>query len=112
RHDGRSEPADAHPQRPRGGSVSRRRILVVDDEPGMLHAVRRILDRTYELLCCATAGEALAAAPEFGPELAILDVRLPASDGFELMRELERRVPGLDVILMTGSLTDIDAKLI
>lgn len=92
--------------------MTRRRILVVDDEPGMLHAVRRILERSYDLRCCATAAEALAAAPGFAPELALLDVRLPASDGFELMRRMKRLIPGLDVILMTGSLTDIDSKLI
>jgi sigma-B regulation protein RsbU (phosphoserine phosphatase) len=92
--------------------MSRRRILVVDDEPGMLHAVRRILGRAHDLLCCATGAEALAAAPGFQPELAIVDVRLPASDGFALMRQLKRLVADLDIILMTGSLTDLDGKLI
>jgi sigma-B regulation protein RsbU (phosphoserine phosphatase) len=86
--------------------------LVVDDEPGMLHALRRILERSHELLLCADADAALCAAPEFAPELALLDVRLPAGDGFELMRRLQRVVPGIDVILMTGSLSDLDSKLI
>jgi len=92
--------------------MTRHRILVVDDEPGMLHAVQRVLERTYELLCCGTAAEALAAAPAFAPELALLDVRLPHGDGFDLMRRLKERISGLDVILMTGSLTDIDSKVI
>lgn len=92
--------------------MTRRRVLVVDDEPGMLHALRRILERPYDLLCCASGKEALAAAVAFDPELALLDVRLPHGDGFDLMRQLKRLVPGLDVILMTGSLTDIDSKLI
>ncbi|MEZ5965325.1 MAG: SpoIIE family protein phosphatase [Planctomycetota bacterium] len=92
--------------------MNRRRVLVVDDEPGMVHALRRILERSCELVCCAHANEALAVVDGFEPELALLDVRLPHSDGFELMRRLKKKLPGLDVILMTGSLTDIDSKLI
>jgi len=93
-------------------AAGRRRILVVDDEPGMLHALRRLLERGHDLLCCSSAEEALAAVPAFAPELALLDVRLPGADGFELMRGLRRLVPDLDVILMTGSLGDVDGKLI
>jgi sigma-B regulation protein RsbU (phosphoserine phosphatase) len=92
--------------------MTRRRILVVDDEPGMLHAVRRLLERNYELLLCATGEQALQVVAQFEPELALLDVRLPGADGFELMRRLKKQVLDLDVILMTGSLTDIDGKVV
>ncbi len=92
--------------------MSRPRVLVVDDEPGMLHAVRRLLERDYELLCCPTPANALESAAEFAPELAMLDIRLPQADGFDLMRRLQRLIPGIDVILMTGSITDLDSKLI
>ncbi len=91
--------------------MTRPRILVVDDDPGMLHAVRRLLERSADVQGFADAATALAGAVEFAPELAILDVRLPASDGFELMHRLRRLVPGLDVVLMTGSLTELDGKL-
>lgn len=92
--------------------MTRAKILVVDDEPGMLHAVRRLLERSFELKLCSDAEQALAAAASFEPELALLDVRLPGADGFELMRRLKRQVLDLDVILMTGSLTDIDGKMV
>lgn len=91
--------------------MNRPRILVVDDDQGMLHAVRRLLERSAEVCGYADAATALAGAVAFAPELAILDVRLPGSDGFELMHRLRRLVPKLDVVLMTGSLTELDGKL-
>src|SRR5207249_3665801 len=49
---------------------------------------------------------------EFHPELAIVDIRMPDLDGFELMARLKARFPALDVILMTGSVDDLDEKLV
>ena len=56
--------------------------------------------------------EALTLATEFHPELAVVDIRMPDLDGFELMAQLKARFPGIDVILMTGSIDDLDEKLV
>jgi sigma-B regulation protein RsbU (phosphoserine phosphatase) len=86
--------------------------LVVDDEPRVLRAVSRVLERDYEVHCAATPPEALERAAAFPPDLALLDVRMPVMDGFELRGQLAAHHPDLDVILMTGSLTEPDAHLI
>ena len=52
--------------------------------------------------------EAVAAAAEFNPDLVILDIRMPELDGFELMARLKAQLPALDIILMTGSIDDLD----
>ncbi len=88
------------------------RVLVVDDDPGVLHAVRRVLGAEYELASASSPAEALALADEFGPDLAVLDVRMPGMDGFELMQRLKAVQEAPDVIFVTGSLTDPDARLI
>jgi len=88
------------------------RILVVDDEPRVLRAVSRVLERDYEVHCAASPPEALEWAASFAPDLALLDVRMPVMDGFELRRQLAASHPEMDVILMTGSLTEPDAHLI
>jgi sigma-B regulation protein RsbU (phosphoserine phosphatase) len=92
--------------------MNRRRILVVDDEPGMLRAVRRVLEQTYEVVEAESAADALAALDHVAPDLALVDVRMPGMDGFELSRQLQARRPDLDLILMTGSVTDVDRKLV
>jgi serine phosphatase RsbU (regulator of sigma subunit) len=88
------------------------RILVVDDEPGMLRAVERVLSEDHHVVGTRLSREALAVANEFRPELAIVDIRMPDLDGFELMAQLKTRFPALDVILMTGSVDDLDEKLV
>ena len=88
------------------------RILVVDDEPGMIRAVERVLGEDHEVIGTRRSREALALAGTFRPELAIVDVRMPDLDGFELMSQLKARFPALDVILMTGSVDDLDEKLV
>jgi len=88
------------------------RILVVDDEPGMLRAVERVLSEHHHVVGTRLSREALAMANEFHPEVAIVDIRMPDLDGFELMAQLKIRFPALDVILMTGSVDDLDEKLV
>ena len=88
------------------------RILVVDDEPGMLRAVERVLGDAYHVVGSRSSRDAVSVAAEFNPDLAIVDIRMPELDGFELMTRLKARFPELDIILMTGSLDDLDEKLV
>lgn len=88
------------------------RILAVDDDPSVLHAVKRILAGPYELASASSPAEALALSGDFRPDLALLDIRMPAMDGFELMQRLRGEQPDLDIIFVTGSMTDPDTHLI
>jgi sigma-B regulation protein RsbU (phosphoserine phosphatase) len=88
------------------------RILVVDDEPGMVRAVERVLSEDYEVVGSRSSTDAVSIASAFRPELAILDIRMPNVDGYELMARLKADLPGLDFILMTGSVDDLDQKLV
>jgi sigma-B regulation protein RsbU (phosphoserine phosphatase) len=92
--------------------MNRSRILVVDDEPGMLHAVERVLGASYDIVALRSSRAALATAKETRPDLAIIDIRMPDLDGFELMAQLKADAPELQIILMTGSIDDLDEKLV
>jgi sigma-B regulation protein RsbU (phosphoserine phosphatase) len=78
----------------------------------VLHAVKRILGVHYNVTGVSSPAEALALANDFAPDLAILDIRMPGMDGFELMQGLRNLQPDVDVIFVTGSMTDPDAHLI
>ena len=91
--------------------MSGERILVVDDEAGMLHGVERILRSNYTVATCSDPIQAIELANEVDPELAILDVRMPELDGFGLMRKLRETRPAIDVIFMTGAVHEIDTQL-
>jgi phosphoserine phosphatase RsbU/P len=88
------------------------RILIVDDEPGMVRAVERVLGGLYRVVGSQSSADAVRLAAEFHPDLVIVDVRMPELSGFELMALLKADHPDLDIILMTGSLDDLDQKLI
>jgi len=88
------------------------RILVVDDEPAMLRSVERILSGEHEVRSSLSPVEALEIAREFKPHLAVVDIRMETIDGFKLMNALKRIDEDVQVILMTGSVFDVDQKLI
>ncbi len=88
------------------------RILIVDDDPHMLEGAAMVLDKDYEVLALGDPREALDRVHGFAPEIAILDVRMPGLDGFQLMAALKETRPDLDVILMTGSVAESDRKLV
>lgn len=65
------------------------RVLLVDDDPGMIQALGRLLSG-YSQLRFATGGEqALAIARSWQPELVLLDAEMPGIDGFEVCRQLK-----------------------
>ena len=92
--------------------MPRPRILVVDDEPGMLRTIERILSTRYDVRAVRLPSAALDAANADTFDVAILDVRMPEMDGFALMARLGELQPDLDVIMMTGSTDERDARLI
>ncbi len=88
------------------------RILVVDDEVPMLRSVVGILQDEHDVRGTASPQEACAIADAFDPDVAILDIRMPEMDGYALLNHLKRRDPRIQVILMTGSVYNVDQQLI
>jgi two-component system, OmpR family, KDP operon response regulator KdpE len=71
--------------------MSKQRVLVVDDEPQILRALRTNLRGAgYEVETAATAEQALAAAALKPPDAVIVDLVLPDASGTEVCRELRR----------------------
>ncbi len=87
------------PPRPDDGGG--RRILVVDDEPDLLRAVRLYLeDLGYTVFVAETGQAALEAVRTMLPDLVVLDVRLPDIDGFTVLERV-REASLVPVILLT-----------
>ena len=84
------------------------RILVIDDDPLVLHAMQALLASWRMEVRCADAGHPLAlpmGAPVWAPECIISDFRLPGPlNGIALLDELLERFPGAVGILQTGEL--------
>jgi two-component system, OmpR family, alkaline phosphatase synthesis response regulator PhoP len=79
------------------------RVLIVDDEPNIVLSLEFLLGQEgYEVAVARDGAEALARAEELRPDLVLLDVMLPALDGFEVCRRLRAREPAPKVILLTA----------
>lgn len=84
--------------------MSNERILVVDDEPDIRELVREILeDEGYAVTVAADAETAREARNEVHPDLALLDIWMPGTDGITLLKEWQdAAAPRLPVIMMSG----------
>ncbi|MFJ5309252.1 response regulator transcription factor [Streptomyces sp. NPDC088350] len=81
----------------------RGRLLVVDDEPAIVDTVTRFLRFVgYEVRTAATGREALSLAREFLPDLVLLDIMLPDSDGFEVLNRLRADALPVAVVFLTA----------
>jgi two-component system KDP operon response regulator KdpE len=86
------------------------RILVCDDDPQILRALRLVLRGAgFEVLTSASAEEALDRAAIGGPHAAIIDLMLPDRPGIEVCREL-RSWSELPIIVLSA-VTDEQAKI-
>jgi two-component system, OmpR family, KDP operon response regulator KdpE len=82
--------------------VSARRVLVCDDEPQILRALRVVLrDAGFDVVPAATAQEALDRAAVQPPDAAIVDLVLPDGDGIDVCRGL-REWSGMPIIVLSA----------
>ena len=82
----------------------RKRILIVDDHPMMRDGLRQLIANEPDLEVVAEAddaNEALEEAEKLKPDLAIVDITLRASNGLDLIKDLQIRSPGTAVLVLS-----------
>ncbi|MFI0423214.1 response regulator [Spongiactinospora sp. 9N601] len=84
------------------------RVLVVDDEPQILRALRiNLAARHYEVAVAADGGSALRQAASFHPDLVLLDLGLPDLDGIDVIHGL-RGWTSVPIIVLSGRAANRD----
>jgi DNA-binding NtrC family response regulator len=83
----------------------KKRVLLVDDESGVRTSLKMVLDPTYDVICAANAEEALAAFREESPNLVLLDVVLPGTDGIAILQTIREEDADIPVIMLTATKT-------
>lgn len=94
---------------PEGPPLPKPRVLVVDDTPANLVAMRHLLARTgAELVMAGSGEEALAACLDQDFALILLDVQMPGMDGFEVAEFLsgEEATRDVPIIFVTAAYSD------
>ncbi|WP_459873532.1 two-component system response regulator GlrR [Halomonas shantousis] len=84
-------------------------ILLVDDDTSLLRLLSvRLESQGYRVTTATSGRQALESLAESRPDLVLTDLRMDEMDGLALFHDIQRRAPGLPVILMTahGSIPD------
>jgi PleD family two-component response regulator len=95
------------------GRSTRGHIIIIDADPYSTELLEGALEtKGYCVQSVTTAAEARAVVPQEPPDLILMDLHLPDSDGLSLMKELkeDERASEVPVILMS-SRDDVDAKV-
>ena len=81
----------------------KKRVLLVDDEPRVRASLRTVLEPTYEILEAADAAEGLKSFKHDAPDLVLLDVILPGTDGLAALQTMRTENRAVPVIMLTGT---------
>ncbi len=82
--------------------MSRRRILIAEDEAKMRRVLELNLRGRYDVDFASNGQEALALVQGKAIDLVLTDMKMPVKDGISLLHDVKRIKPGLPVILVTG----------
>ena len=81
------------------------RVLVVDDSALMRKLIPRILEQDHSIEVVGTAMDghfALKKIEELQPQVVTLDLEMPGLNGIDATRQIKRRLPETEVLIITG----------
>ena len=92
------------------------KILLIDDDPFILDMyVLKLKESGFDIGTAANGKDGLAKIASFEPDLLLLDIVMPAMDGFEVLQELKKNPPAhpLKIILLSnlGQKEDVERGL-
>ena len=80
-----------------------KRILVVDDDQGILDSFEVLIGDRYDLVKAENGYKALQILKENPPNLMFLDIKMPGIDGIDILRRLHEEKKEVDVVVITAS---------
>ncbi|MDX2082068.1 MAG: response regulator transcription factor [Terrimicrobiaceae bacterium] len=85
-------------------AVEKRKVLIVDDHPVFRHGISSLINAEPDLTVCGEAGTsptALDAMRNLQPDVALLDISLPGTNGIELIKLMKAEQPRLPILMLS-----------
>ncbi len=85
--------------------MSQKRIVIVDDHPVFRQGLRDVLETGHQLDVIGEAANGKAAtqlAAELKPEVMVMDINLPDTNGLQVTRRIKSRQPDIKIVVITG----------
>jgi two-component system alkaline phosphatase synthesis response regulator PhoP len=94
-------------------AAERKKVLVVDDEPGVRQLVSKILSREYTVVEAKDGEEAINAVRSQSPRIVIMDMMMPKMDGLTACYTIKKdpATRGIPVIMLTAIDQELNKKL-
>ena len=82
----------------------RARILIIDDDPDFLESTRMVLETKYDVMTALGGDDGLQKAASQNPDLILLDIIMPVTDGFTVAEHLKRdaQLSRIPVLMLTS----------
>lgn len=80
----------------------KKRILICDDEIGIIESYKLILGDEYDLTVTKDGLKAIEEFKNKAFDLVILDIKIPKMDGMEVLKEMKKISPKPNIIIITG----------
>jgi two-component system, NtrC family, response regulator AtoC len=77
-------------------------MLVVDDESGVRLSLQAVFNKSFRVVEAASALEAVDKAKDERPDVALLDIVMPGTDGLEALKQIKSVQPDCQVIMVTA----------
>jgi DNA-binding NtrC family response regulator len=77
-------------------------LLLVDDEMGVRESLKMVFGKSYQLIEADSVDDAIAKVDAARPDVVLLDVLMPKSDGLQVLQRIKEIHPACAVIMLTG----------
>lgn len=82
--------------------MTRPRIMLADDHTSLVEALRKLLERDYDVVATVADGRSLLeTAPQVNPEAIVVDIGMPLMNGLEAGLRLKEQTPDVKLIFLT-----------
>lgn len=85
--------------------LNRAKILVIDDELTPLESIKMVLKDKYDVTTASGAIEAFDYMAGCPVDLVLLDIKMPKIDGIKALKEIKKKYPKTEVIMLTAYMT-------
>ncbi len=82
--------------------MTRKKILIVDDEENIRHMLSSMLDGDYDVTACADGARALEELGRDGFDFVLCDIKMPGMDGMTLLTEMKKKKISATIIMMSA----------
>jgi two-component system, NtrC family, response regulator AtoC len=82
--------------------ISQPLLLVVDDEVGVRQSLQLVFNKTLRVIEASSADEAVQKVTDDRPDVVLLDIMMPGSDGLAVLKQIKSLQPDCQVIMLSG----------